>query len=152
MSAPTGRLVTTVPEVFYPAQKGTKSGGGCPIQTSIGAFGTASGTSAMCIGLQRQPKAGGTESLKQERKTPQGHQLQNYCRYSTLKLSAPAKEKYRLGKMKNRVRHERYVASLDQLPETMAQRGTCDSQREKETRGLAKARQRGESGPKATEF
>ena len=52
----------------------------------------------------------------------------------------------------NRACCERYVASLGQLPETRPQRGTYDSQGGKETRGLARARQRSQLGPEATAF
>ena len=61
-----------------------------------------------------------------------------------------SKTQRRLGKLVNRVRCERYVASLDQLPETRPQRETGDSQGKKETRGLAKARQGSQSGLGAT--
>ena len=73
----------------------------------------------------------------------------------TPKLSAPAKRskpQQRLGKLINRVRCERYVASLDQLPETRPQRETGDSRSEKKKRGLAKARQRSQLGSGATAF
>ena len=63
-----------------------------------------------------------------------------------------SKAQHRLGKLVNRVRYERYVSSRDQLPETKLQRGTGDSQGEKGTRGLAKARQRSQSEPGATTF
>ena len=53
-----------------------------------------------------------------------------------------SKAQHRLGKLVDRVRFEKYVASLDQLPETTPQRGTGDPQGEKEMRGLAKVRQR----------
>ena len=49
---------------------------------------------------------------------------------------------HRLVKPVNRVHYERYVSSLGQLPETRPQRNTSESQGEKETRDLAKARQR----------
>ena len=63
-----------------------------------------------------------------------------------------SKAQHRLGNLVNRVRYERYVASLDQLPETRPQRGTGDSQGEKEAQGLCKARQRSQSGSGATAF
>ena len=63
-----------------------------------------------------------------------------------------SKEQNRLGKLVNRVRYERYVVSLDQLPETRPQRETGNYRGEKETRGLAKARQRSQSGSGATAF
>ena len=62
------------------------------------------------------------------------------------------KAQHRLGKLTNRVRYDRYLASIDELPETRRQQGTGDLQGEKETRGLAKARQRSQSGPGATTF
>ena len=62
------------------------------------------------------------------------------------------KAQYRLGKLVNRVHYERYVSSLDQLPETRPQRDTSEYQGEKETRDLAKARQRSQSGSGATAF
>ena len=49
-----------------------------------------------------------------------------------------SKAQNRLGNLVNRVRYERYVASLDELPKTRPQRETGDPQGEKETRGLAK--------------
>ena len=52
-----------------------------------------------------------------------------------------SKAHYGLGKLVNRVRFDRYVASLEQLPETNPPRGTVDPLVE-ETRGFAKARQR----------
>ena len=55
-------------------------------------------------------------------------------------------------KLVNRVRCEKYVSSLDQLPETRPKRDTGDSQDEEETRDLAKARQRSQSGSGATAF
>ena len=63
-----------------------------------------------------------------------------------------SKAQHKLGKLVIGVRHERYVASLDQLLETTPQRATGDSQGEKETRGSAKARERSQSGPGATAF
>ena len=63
-----------------------------------------------------------------------------------------SKAQHRLGKLGTRVRYERYASSLDQLPETRPQRDTGDSQGEKETRDLAKARQRSQSGSGATAF
>ena len=51
-----------------------------------------------------------------------------------------SKAQHRLGKLVNRVGCERYVASLDQLPEKTPQRGTGDPQENKETRIVAKAR------------
>ena len=45
-----------------------------------------------------------------------------------------SKAQHRLGKLVNRVHYERYVSSLDQLPETRPQRDTSESQGEKETR------------------
>ena len=56
------------------------------------------------------------------------------------------------GKLVNRVRYERYGASLDQLSETTPQRGTGDSQGVKETQGLARAQQRSQSGLGSTAF
>ena len=64
----------------------------------------------------------------------------------------PNKAQYRSGKLVNRVRYDRYVASLEQLPETSPPRGTGDPHGEKETRGFANARQRSQSGPGATAF
>ena len=63
-----------------------------------------------------------------------------------------SKAQHRLGKLVNRVRYERYVSSLDQLPETRPQQDTSESQGEKETRDLARARQRSQSGSGATAF
>ena len=63
-----------------------------------------------------------------------------------------SKVQHRLGKLVNRVHYGRYVYSPDQLPETRPQRDTSESQDEKETRDLAKARQRGQSGSGATTF
>ena len=57
-----------------------------------------------------------------------------------------------LGILVNRVHYERYVSSLDQLPETRPQRDTGDSQGEEKTRDLAKARQRSQSGSGSTAF
>ena len=66
---------------------------------------------------------------------------------------SPTSAQHRLGKLVNRVRYERYVPSLDQLPvETTTQRGTSNPQEEKESRGLARARHRSQSGPGATAF
>ena len=62
------------------------------------------------------------------------------------------KTQYRLGKLAIRVRYDRYVASLKQLPETTPPRGTGDPNVEKETRGFEKARQRNPSGPSANAF
>ena len=56
-----------------------------------------------------------------------------------------SKTQHRLSKLVNRVRYETYDASLDQLPETRPQLEIGDSQVEKETRGLAKARQKSQS-------
>ena len=57
-----------------------------------------------------------------------------------------SKAQHGLGKLVHRIHCERYVSSLDQLPETRPQRDTIESQGEKETRDLAKARQRSQSG------
>ena len=62
------------------------------------------------------------------------------------------KAQYKLGKLVNRVRYDRYVVSLEQLPETSSPRGTGDPHGEKETRGFAKARQISQSGPDANAF
>ena len=66
--------------------------------------------------------------------------------------NSSSKAQHRLDKVVNRVPYERYVSSLDQLPETRPQRDTSKSQGEKETRDLAKARQRSQSGSGATAF
>ena len=66
--------------------------------------------------------------------------------------TSSSKAQYRLGKQVNRVRYDKYVASLEQLPETTPPRGTGDPSGEKETRGPAKARQGIQSGPGATAF
>ena len=63
-----------------------------------------------------------------------------------------SKAQRRLGKLVNRVRYEMNVSSPDQLPETRPQRDTSKSQGEKETRDLARARQRSQSGSGATAF
>ena len=63
-----------------------------------------------------------------------------------------SKAQHMLGKLVNRVHHERYVSSLDQLSETRPQQDTSESQGEKETRDVAKARQRSQSGSGATAF
>ena len=62
------------------------------------------------------------------------------------------KTQCRLGKLVNPVNYDRYVASLEQVPETSPSRGTGDPHREEETRGCAKGRQRSQSGPGATAF
>ena len=54
--------------------------------------------------------------------------------------TSSSKAQYRLGKLVNRVRYDRYVASLEQLPETNPPRGTGNPLGEKETRGFARAR------------
>ena len=54
-------------------------------------------------------------------------------------------------KLVNRVLYDRYIASLEQLPEMNPQRGKGDPFGE-ETRGFAKARQRSQSGLGATAF
>ena len=59
---------------------------------------------------------------------------------------------HRLGKLVNRVRYERYVSSLDQLPETRPKRDTSESPGEKKTRDSAKARQRSQSASGVTAF
>ena len=64
--------------------------------------------------------------------------------------SSKAQHIDRLVKLVNRVRYEGHVAPLDQLPETRSQRDAGDSQGEKKTGGLAKARQRSQSGSGAT--
>ena len=66
--------------------------------------------------------------------------------------TSSSKTQHRLGKLVNRVRCERYVASLEQLPEMTPPRGTGDPHGEKETKGFAKARQRKQPGPGATAF
>ena len=63
-----------------------------------------------------------------------------------------SKAQQRRGKLVNRVGYERYVACLDQLPETTSQRRTGGPQGKKETGGLAKARQWSQSGPGSTAF
>ena len=55
--------------------------------------------------------------------------------------TSPNKAQYRLGKLVNRARYDRYVASLEQLPETSPPRGTGNPHGEKEMRGFGKARQ-----------
>ena len=71
------------------------------------------------------------------------HNAENTC---------ASKAQQRLGKLVNRVRCERHVASLDQVPHTTPQRGTGDPQVEKATKGLATTRQRNQSGPGAAVF
>ena len=66
--------------------------------------------------------------------------------------SSSSQAQHGLGKLVNQVRYERYVALLDQLPETRPQRETGDSQGENETRGLAKTGQWSQSGSGATAF
>ena len=56
---------------------------------------------------------------------------------------------HKLRQQVNRVRYQRYVASLDQLPEEAGPSGSNDVFGGVETRDLAKARQRGISGPGA---
>ena len=51
-------------------------------------------------------------------------------------ISSTAKMQHRLGKLVHRVRYERNVASTNQLLETTPQRGTGDSQGEKDTERL----------------
>ena len=63
-----------------------------------------------------------------------------------------SKFQYILGKLLNRVRHDRYVASLEQVPETTPPRGTGDLHGEKKTKGFAKARKISQSEPGATVF
>ena len=63
------------------------------------------------------------------------------------KSTSSSKAQYRVGKLVNRVRYDRYVATLEQLPETSPPRGTGDPHGEKEARGFAKARRRSQSGP-----
>ena len=65
---------------------------------------------------------------------------------------SPNKAQYRLGKLEKRVRHDRYVAALQELPEMSPPRGTGDQHGEKETRCFTKAQQRSQSGPGATAF
>ena len=66
--------------------------------------------------------------------------------------TSPNKAQYRLGKLEKRVRHDRYVAALQELPEMSPPRGTGDQHGEKETRCFTKAQQRSQSGPGATAF
>ena len=69
------------------------------------------------------------------------------------KTISSSEAQHRLGKLVlHRVHYDKYVSSLDQLPETRPQRDTSESQGEKETQDLAKARQRGQSGSGATAF
>ena len=77
----------------------------------------------------------------------QGSRLRKRSPHLTPKLSVPAKPSTDSGNLVDRVSTARQVASLGQLPETTTQRGTGDSQGEKETRVLAKARRRNRSGP-----
>ena len=63
-----------------------------------------------------------------------------------------SKAQHRLGKLVNRVRFDRYVSSPHQLPGTRPPRDTNEFQGKKETRDLAKARQRSQSGSGATAF
>ena len=63
-----------------------------------------------------------------------------------------SKAQHRMGMLVNRVRYERYVASLDHLPEKRPQRNTSDPQGEKEPRVLPKARQRSQAGSGSTAF
>ena len=67
-------------------------------------------------------------------------------------MTSSRKAQHRLGKLVNRVRYDRYVASLEQLPGTAPPRGTGDPHGEKEARGFAMARQRSQSGPGITAF
>ena len=64
--------------------------------------------------------------------------------------TSSSKTQHRMGKLVNRVRYDRYVASLEQLPETTPPRGMGDPNGDKETRGFANAPQRSQSGPGAT--
>ena len=57
------------------------------------------------------------------------------------------KAQYKLGQQVNRVLYQRYVASLDQLPEEAGPSGSNDVFGGIETTDLAKARKRSLSGP-----
>ena len=81
-----------------------------------------------------------------------GQSIPNILPAHDAESTSPNKAQHRLGKLVNRVRYDRYVASLEQLPETSPPLGTGDPHGEKETRGFAKARQRSQSGPGATAF
>ena len=71
-----------------------------------------------------------------------GQSIPNILPAHDAESTSPNKAQHRLGKLVNRVRYDRYVASLEQLPETSPPLGTGDPHGEKETRGFAKARQR----------
>ena len=100
MSASVESLAATMPEALADlsgAIEGTKSGWSSPIQTSFGAFGTASGSSAIYMGLHRKSwrtlcgKAGGPEPSEQESKMTQGTRLRKGSQHTTPKLSPPVK-------------------------------------------------------------
>ena len=146
--------------LISPAVLRTKSGGGCPIQTSFGAFETTSGTSATCAcGLHRKPwrtscrKAGVTEWLEQESKTPRVNQLGNFCRHTTPEPSAPQQKcsidwgSWYTESVTRGTSLRRTSSSRRRLS---AARATHKERRIQ--RGLANARQRSQSGPGATAF
>ena len=81
-----------------------------------------------------------------------GQSIANVLPAHDAETISSSKAQHRLGKLVNRLHYERYVSSLDQLPQARPERDTSESQGEKKTRDLAKARQRSQSGSGTTAF
>ena len=91
-------------------------------------------------------------AFRAEKQGASGQSIADVLPAHNAETISSSKAKHRLSKLVNRAHYERYVSSLDQLPETRPQRDTSESQGEKETRDLAKARQRSQSQSRATAF
>ena len=114
----------------------------------------------MCMEFQRKPwrtsrqKTGGLEHFEGGKQEASGRSVAEVLPAHDAESISSSKAQHRLREPVNRVRHERYVASLEQqLPvETTSQRGTGNPQEEKESKGSTEARQRSQSGPGAPAF
>ena len=160
MSAPVGSLVATVPEVLADLSGaiGNKVRREPPdsdlvrrIWNSVRDLRDVHGVSEEAM-ANIMPESWRDRAFKAGEQGSSGQSASDALPAHDAENISSSKAQYRLGKLVNRVRYERYVSSLDQLPETRPQRDTGDPQGEGETRDLAKARQRSQSGSGATAF
>ena len=158
MSASVGSLVATVPEVLADLSGviGNKVRRELPdsdlvrrIWNSIRDLRDVHGVSEEAM-ANIVPESWRDRAFREGEQGASGQSIADALPAHDAETISPSKAQHRLGKLVNRVHYERYVSSLDQFPETRPQRDTSESQGEKETRDLAKARQRSRSGSRAT--
>ena len=160
MSASVGRMVATVPEVLadLSGTTGEKVRRGLPdsdlvrrIWKSIRDLRDVHGVSEEAMATI-VPESWRDRAFRAGEQSASGQSIIEVLPAHGAETTSSSKAQYRLGKMVNRVRYDRYVTCVEQLPETNPPRGTGDPLVEKEMRGFAKARQRSQSGPGTTAF